>query len=659
MPGLRRQAGAEAGGSTLVQTMVIVMVALLGGLFLSSRMMASRSGAFTRSDSLAAREAAEYGLNELQAVLNTNLYSYLWITKQSNWSGSNAVTLNDLNTCKVPAIDNAGQLLTALPSLPASITESTSTTVDGREISNNSSGRLSYQLISYTVPRLPSNNPTTTQLGQEDVCGTNNLASANKFGNLNGGSAVILVRGKVSRNGRESTFTLSRSVHVAPPSQLLSYSFIILGDAYDTKGSSIPISPTTWGNSSDITKLGPLDGNICYGTYGASPACSLNAQAAINVATIGCFDLDACLVNNVDTVSTKQRDAFCAVNNSANNKWKAKAKRRAGILCNSFQQVGDLPVAPNPSSVGFSLVNNSTSWNTYARKLDCKTSNTANRNTCVDPRGTGSGCTLEVSFPYITGPNGTTAGCNFSVSSSALNNLANVRSLRNRNLVSGCYFNNTDGTQNALATTSTAINCFFNANSTKSNTSNFKLDCDNNNACVDLIVYTQARTGNPPNQLLPVNIFIGPASTSNTPGFISLSGAGIRNIDTTVDSWQTLRIIGYNSSNRLANLGGVSTGSLLCDHQNLSLTAAGTLSGAHLWLPNGTLDLSGVPSGGSTFTVIWACKVQSASSATNAYRVITPPADRMTPYILANALPGFASSSISTFRAFGSVDTAI
>ena len=200
---LSRWRRRRSRGSALVQALMAALIALIGALLLASRLFSSRFNSFSRSDTLAAREAAEFGLNELQARLNTDQQGYLWVTKRSSW-GANGL-LSALNTCNVQALDNNGDQLTALPALPAGITTP-------RTIRTDADTTITYQLTAFEPPSLPDNQTAT--VNQAGFCGEVNGTAAANFGNLNGGSALITVTGTVTRGGNQTQFRLSRRPHV-------------------------------------------------------------------------------------------------------------------------------------------------------------------------------------------------------------------------------------------------------------------------------------------------------------------------------------------------------------------------------------------------------------------------------------------------------------
>lgn len=631
----RRSAGRvgwwrrRSRGSALVQALMAALIALIGALLLASRLFSSRFNSFSRSDTLAAREAAEFGLNELQSQLNTNQRSYLWVTKRSSWSSNNL--LSALNTCNVQALDSSGNQLTSLPALPAGITAP-------RTIRSVNGATISYQLRptnGFQPPELPDQDATTVK--QEGSCGIGsaNASAAANFGNLSGGSAIITVVGTVARGSGDSAtstnFTLSRRVHVLSPAQELKFSFIILGNAYSatcTDGKTTlskctpdptPISPSSFGAISDVSRLNVLDGNICYGT----PS---DCSTPLELTVIGCADLDSCIVNNVDTVSGKTRNGFCTQ--------KVKKTKTKSIICNGFQQAGAMPPVFSlndgaPNSVGFIGYNDNNptafsnkSWSSFAADMECDSK--ANDQQCKNYKGDKG---KKARFPYIIEGTSITA---------VPANLAAAKALKNSDLAYGCYFNNTNGSKDATGASSTAINCLANklsiADSTKSS--------------ANLIVYTRASATGP--QLLPVNLFVDTTR-------IELKDGGIQNVDTGLDNWFTLRIIGHNQAAR--NSSDI-TQPIVCDQQRITSKNNEDINGAWIWLPNGWLEYDKTDSKDTSYNVIWACKFTAPVKGSTGYKIITP--KNLDPIIRSNLirnLPGFTASTGGTYRAYGSDDS--
>jgi hypothetical protein len=496
-------------GSALVQALVAALIALIGALVLASRLFSSRFNSFSRSDMLAAREAAEYGLNALQAQLNTNQNGYLWVTRRSSWGSSGL--LSALNICNVPALDSSGNQLTSLPALPAGITAA-------QPIGTVNGATISYQLRTtngFQPPELPDQDPTTVNQPASCNGGTTtaaNTAAAANFGNLNGGSAIITVVGSVQRgSANPTTFTLSRRVHVLSPARELKFSFIILGNAYSAtckdqngKGSlpgctpdSSPISPSVFGDFSDITRLNVLDGNICYGT---PSGCS----SPLELTVIGCADLDSCIVNNVDTVSGKSRKGFCTQ--------KIKGKKKKSTICNDFQQA-----VPVSMPTAFQLPTGQ-AWNIdIAPDMTCDTRDGNKTTKC---QGNNSGNDKDSVFPYYDRTTVPTS--------------AQVASMTNANLVKGCYFSSTSSSnasfQSQSNNGSVSINCLFRGNEVKSDGKVDKFIKGQNNLVVqtgplpvNFFLYDSQRGGKPMPMILRLLAYKTATSTTGSVSGFSAS----------------------------------------------------------------------------------------------------------------------------------------
>lgn len=478
-PRLRPQRGSL--GTALVQALMAGLIAIIAAFLLASRLLASRFNSFSRSDTLAAREAAEYGLNELQAQLNSDLYGYLWVTKRNNWS---SVSRAALTACQVSSLDTSGNEVSILPALPDGISSP-------KTIKTGTDATITYQLTSFAPPSLPDSDAATQN--QADFCGSSNSASAANFGNLNGGSALITVTGTVTRGSNQTQFRLSRRPHVVSPARQLAFSFIILGDAYNDT-----VNKETFGAANDIAKLNYFDGNICYGKI-TDTTCFTNP--ALPKTVIGCYDLGSCLVNNIDVVDAKLRSKYCA-------DVKAKKKKKKGFTCNDFQQITTLPPTPTPRTTGF--LNDSgtpytdSDWNAKAVDLECKLKD--------DKCKSNLNGDFNETFPYKrnTAPTSLTG-------------------LRNSDLVDGCFFNNVNSQLNTtIGANTNAVNCFFKKVKIK----------DPDAQSPNLLVYTTSSTQANATTLLPVNIFLYGTDP------VTLDNGGIDNSDRSDLGWNRLRILG-------------------------------------------------------------------------------------------------------------------
>ena len=619
----------RARGSTLVQTMLVVVAALAGALLLASRMMASRFASVSRSDTLSAREAAEYGLNELQSQLNSKEYGYLWVTNRASWGSVDVATLK---SCRIPAFNASGNEMSdgTPPRLTAGVTAD-------RDIRNNAAGKVSYRLVEFTPPRLPDNSATT--LAQSDFCGSGNAGAAN-FGNLSGGSALITVEGKVERDGTTSTFRMRRSSHVRNPITEMAYSFIILGDAYES-------SAGTFGAKADITRLLAADGNICYGNLGDS-TCFTNPAKPKTI--IGCFELASCLINNVDFIDAKQRATYCQ---DLKAKDKGGKKKKRGTTCNDFQQIGDLPPMITPTSSGV-IINstqyNDSHWNGGSTKIDlceainygtskapdwgwrCDFKEIRNFNADGTERSKqGDQNDVRTNFPYRK------------TGFDKITSTASVASLTNADLVPGCYFNNisiNNTTSTAGSANSTAINCL---------TRDIKIDNKgaSDPGVADFMIYTTKQLAGGGLAVLPtVNVFFHGTDE------ILLEKGGIANSDSRDLGWSRLRLLGKAFTT-------APNTSVACNKSsNIKSKKGNDLNNLFVWLPNASLLYDRKASTDNAYAVIWTCEFTGpASDKGNKYSIITPLPEQVVRAGLADSVPGFVQNAAASYRAFGSRDT--
>lgn len=618
----RRGRRRQSLGSALVQALMAGLIAVIAAFLLASRLMASRFGNFSRSDVQSAREAAEFGLNEIQARLNSNQFGYLWVTKFRDSSGNQFkdasgnlswgnVSASDLSDCGMVALNSSGASIT--PGIPAGVASE-------RVITDSSGGRLAYQVTDFTPPALPDSLDTTT--AQSDFCTT--AAVAREFGNLNGGSALITVTGTLTRNGVKSSFKLRRRTHVLSPSGELKYSFMILGDATPRYTDADNNTIAAFGASGDIAQLNRGDGDICYGTI-SNTTCATTPPLPRTI--IGCFDLESCLVNNVTSLSTKEQLANCGIQ-TVGGKKKKKVK---SYICNSFQQAGPLPNTPTPTSEGFTGYTSS-AWSTYASKIDCEIGNSGANDygNCESQIGTNPKQTRKKSFfPYYD--------------RSSLPTMAQARALTNANLVRGCYFNNTDGSSTSTGANSTAINCLIES---------FTISKAGKND-PNLIVYTTAGQGSA-TDLLPVNIFLhGPGNTT-----VNLKDGGISNSASGVTSWTRLRIYGKQVDTSADS-------SVSCSQStSITSTANNDLTNLFLWLPNAALNYQKAGSNDNSYVVIWTCKFTGPTKDAKKgnYSIITPiPEKTIRIGLSSTSLLGsdFISTAGGSYRGLSSEDTPV
>ncbi len=643
----RRPVAVEAGsamrlrrrtrGSALVLALMAGLVALIGALLLASRLFSSRFSSASRSDTLAAREAAEYGLNTIQAKLNTNELGYLWVTKKEQWGN---VTREALGNCQVSVLDADGEEIANLPALPDELAAS-----EAQEIKSAGDTRITYELTGFQPPNLPvgpelKDEDRESLLAQEAFCGE--TGSGSDFGNLNGGSAIITVTGTVTRGDNKTTFKLSRRTHVAAASAgtELVASFVILGNAYKAD------KKNKFGDDSDITQLLSADGNICYGTVD-SPGCF---SPDLPKTVIGCFDLGSCLINNVD-LDDKTRSKYCK---DVQPKEKGKKKTKAGFTCNEFQQIGDLPPVPLPSTSGMvisgSLYQDS-DWEDYSREYDCKADEVGSGSSKViqwnceidggisSGKGKGKGkgkdkdtsADLEdVRFPYLN-------------TAKLPSSLAATWSLSNSDLVPGCYFAGVDASNSASKADqikTTAINCLVD-----------KIKIDNDSKFGNFIVHT----ANGGNQLLPVNIFLHGDDKDK----VELSKGGIQGNDVSQYGWNRLRILGEPQETADGD-------PVACDVSSPIVSKGSKtndLDNLFLWLPNASLEYDKKGTKENSFAVIWVCQFTGPKKDKDGtkFSIVTPFPEEVARAGVAGIDPTLGSSFVTvgggTYRGFGSQDS--
>lgn len=301
------------------------LLVIAGVALLAARGLGSWLRGVNNADLRAAREAAEYGFNEIVGQLNTDANAYLWVTKSAQWQ---TVSASDLAACGV--IASTDPTSNRIPGVASNSSNASQT------LPNNSA--LSYSLTNFTEPQFAPGQANFVSGSNSNAC--TDATTAAKFGNLKGGSATVEVKGMVTRSGNQTaSYTLRRMVHVKWPNDSLANPMLFLG-----LGSELKL----------------LDGNMCTTTNTAATSCT-----GLPRTVIGCMDLEDCLVWNVD-IPSKVRDKYCET--------KGK-KYKKGVLCNSFQQAADsLPTPPLPENYGDSRITTSAGW-TNPPDITCKQSN--------------------------------------------------------------------------------------------------------------------------------------------------------------------------------------------------------------------------------------------------------------------------------------------
>lgn len=569
----------QSPGLILPTVMVAALLLISGVMLLAARNLSSWFRGVSSSDLSAARDAAEYGFNEIVGQLNTDDNAYLLVTKGTQWQ---TIAKADLDSCQVNY--NAMNL----PSANRIAGVASNSSNASQNLPNNSA--LSYTLTSYTEPALPPGQTNTSS----GACYSS--TSGDKFGNIKGGSGTLEVKGMVKRNGTEvASYILKRVVHVKWPSDSLANPILFLGLG---------------------SKLNYLDGNMCTTTDTAVTSC-----AGLPRTTLGCINLDDCLVVNVDSVSTKTRASYCAD--------KKVKKYRKGVICNDFQQASDvLPAYPRPQDFGDSRTTTSDGWlrppdvvceNKNAAKYF--TDNSKYSSSCVVTTYTVSGGVTKSTV---------TKGVSFNVAPFTGKSAPASSSSLSTTLVPGCSYNSTT-TAPATSATATAITCVYGKFTTKSDEMYWITSYASS--------IKKSRTVTSP--ALPLNLFINKD--------LDLSEGGFNN--NSVSNWQNMRIFGLNTGATLSN------GTPDCTSQKvLASTKKGIgIDGAFLWLPNATITYQSAAGKSAAYLVSWVCQFNGPTSGKSGdYWIVNPLPRRGINAGLKAGLAGYgANINATTYRAYG------
>lgn len=186
-------------GAVLPYVILTTLMIFLGVVLLATRNSESNLSSARQSDYNTAKESAEYGMSQTISAMNSAAMGYLWVTKFGNWA---TITSGELAPCMIKTSSfQSGSTLLGKKSLPGL-------------------SSASYEVTGFTEPQVYVTRST-----------------CNKFGNLIGGSATIIVTGRVERTSGSAaaTYQLSRRIHVIGPTVggLGEYPLIILGQNSD------------------------------------------------------------------------------------------------------------------------------------------------------------------------------------------------------------------------------------------------------------------------------------------------------------------------------------------------------------------------------------------------------------------------------------------
>jgi hypothetical protein len=355
----QRQAGMALPMAVITALLVIVGVGIVG-----TRSLSAWIAQIGQSQNRDARDAAEYGFNQLMARLNQPQNSFLLVTRGNQWG---SVTYNELGACGVGVPDSASV---------------TGNTVKGwlgaqnATVVPNSNNSLAWKLTNFTAPELP---PGTNQ-----AIGVCTSAIAGKFGNFSGGSAFITIIGESRRadGSVAATYTLKRAVSVIPPE----------GDAI---GNPILLMSTG-------SKLYGLNGNICQGPPNAN---SCTTPTKLPLTLVSCVNLADCIDSNLSVIGSSNVAEYCK---RRDKKDKTRTYKR-NTVCNYYQQaplLNELPAYPafnNTTYYGASISDLSLNTINSVKITECEGSAPAKCKFEVDYKtGTDFIITQSYYFPYET-----------------------------------------------------------------------------------------------------------------------------------------------------------------------------------------------------------------------------------------------------------------
>jgi hypothetical protein len=355
----RREAGYAMPVALITALLVIVGVAIVG-----TRSLTSWLGQTGESQHRAARDAAEFGFNELMGQLNAPENSFLLVTRGSQWG---SITYNDLGACGVGVPDANSVSGNAIKGLLGA--RNATPIAD----SNNS---LRWRLDNFEAPRLP---PGTNQA--QGVC-TSEIAA--KFGNLSGGSAQVRIIGEALKpdGSVAAKYILERAVSVIPPED-------------DAIGNPILLMSTG-------SELFGLNGNICQGSPSDT---SCTTPKKLDLTLVSCVNLGDCVDRNIAVMGEANVPEFC----KKKKKDKSLRQFKRNTVCNNYQQaplLSELPPYPafnNTTYFGTAINDLSTSIIRSVQVTKCSGGPPAKCSFLVDfVTGTDFNQTQSFYFPYNT-----------------------------------------------------------------------------------------------------------------------------------------------------------------------------------------------------------------------------------------------------------------
>jgi hypothetical protein len=631
----------NSDGIALPAAMFMVLAIIVASLVMTTRSLGIWSRSNATSDSMAAKDAAEFGHTKIISQLNHDDKAYLLVTKFENW---NSVSSSDLSSCEI----NASPLPSTTTDALAGVSTNTRRT---KTEPVGDSTTQAYSLTAFTAPEFATTNGASNATSNNStICSS--TTSAGKFGNLLGGSAMLTVTGTVTRNGREAAkYVLKRSVHVKFPNQAIANSIVLLGNG---------------------SQLKSLNGRICQTAVPpTSIAASNNPCSGLPLTTIASADLEDSICWNVDGsckgdysnatfndfFNKKIRNKYCK-----NTTYLSTRRYKKNIPCNQFQQLLGMPNFPKLGDSSYPDPNRPKNY-TYKGTNKYESIDY----TCVDDIAKceitayyyssffGVNYLSNQFFDITSGRNNYTSLRPFvDFSQFPFKNNINLDTLRAPNLsqadlLPGCFYDNIDPTK------ATAINCKF--NKIKSS----KADLAVQTKVMPVNIWMQGTSGNPDIDL--------DQKTDGTQG-------GIYNVEDGEDDWKNLRIFGYNNPNNKFSdatnyTPDIEQNSNQCGDQTISVAKArnrgrtrtkdndAIIDGAIMWFPNATLNINSLNAKSSPYLVIWVCKlIGPATTGKGNISAIFTPLSRLGANAGISGIFNITGGVIrNSYRAYGSKGT--
>ncbi|MCX5947156.1 MAG: hypothetical protein NTY67_02865 [Cyanobacteria bacterium] len=617
----RKPARFNSDGFALPAAMFLVLAIIVASLIMTTRSLGISTRSIATSDSMAAKDAAEFGHTKLISQLNQDDKAYLLVTNFINW---NSVSQSDLSSCKIYASTPPSTTTDAIAGVSIN-TKKTKIEPVG------DSTTQSYSLTNFTAPGFATGNAASNN---PSIC-SNSTASAAKFENLLGGSAMLTVTGTVTRNGKvAATYKLNRSVHVKSPNQAIANPIALIGVGTDLKY---------------------LNGRICQASTPPASVTTSNPCAGLQTTIVACSDVEGCLFKHVPDSG---RNKYCK--NPPYNTYKAGRRYKKNIPCNTFQQLAGMPefpalgygtiplTIPGQTSAGQPIYQDQrpksyesalgSSQRTVSIELNCGNSITScnvyryaytssKAPTTLSTKDGSTNFQDFSNFPYKTSLSDTDFDKITDKAGLAKLGASGTATILN----DGCH------ADTGSIQTATTINCVF-GDFTDSTPNRASFSTKQ----ADLKVWHT--------DIIPVNLWIignnygskndQPAldldNVTSLESFFGITQGGIYNADETSDGWRNLKIFGYNSSSNIYLADDIPDGNNDCKKQTAklgksgrvrktrSLDTEGIIDGAFMWFPNANFQINNLNARTTPYFVLWACQITGPKSLSRASAIFTP-----------------------------------